>query len=103
MEKYRLARSGLPSPMVRATTALPPEPSIKPAADRIMDTGKMIFTADRAFCPTRLETNRPSTTLYTEVKIIMIIEGRVKRSSLLYVKWSESLICIFKLFLLGCV
>lgn len=63
MEKYRLASSGLPSPMVRATTALPPEPSMKPAADRIMDTGKMIFTADRAFCPTRLETNSPSTTL----------------------------------------
>ncbi len=63
MEKYWLASADLPSPMVRATTALPPEPSIKPAADRIMDTGKTMFTADRAFSPTRLETNRPSTTL----------------------------------------
>ena len=63
MEKYRLASSGLPSPMVRATMALPPEPSIKPKADRIMDTGKIIFTADSASSPTRLDTNRPSTML----------------------------------------
>ena len=80
--------------MVRATMALPPAPSIKPAAPIIMATGNMIFTADRAFSPIRLETNSPSTTLYTEVKIIMTMEGRVKRSSLRYVKWSESLIGI---------
>ena len=63
MEKYRLDRSALPSPMVRATIALPPEPSMKPKAARIMATGKMMFTADRASSPTRLDTNSPSTTL----------------------------------------
>ena len=63
MEKYRLASSCLPSPMVRATMALPPAPSIKPTAPIIIATGNMIFTADRAFSPIRLETNSPSTTL----------------------------------------
>ena len=59
-----------------------------------------MFTADRAFSPIRLETNSPSTTLYTEVKIIIVMEGRVKRSSLRYVKWSDNLMAI-ELFLLG--
>ena len=81
MEKYRLASSGLPSPIVRATMALPPEPSIKPKADRIIATGKMMFTADNASSPTRLDTNRPSTTLQMEVKIMVTIEGAVKRNS----------------------
>ena len=81
MEKYREASSGLPSPSVRATMALPPVPSMKPKAPTIIVTGKAMFTAERARSPTRLETNSPSTTLYREVKIIMTMDGSVYRSS----------------------
>ena len=63
MEKYWLASCRFPSPSVFATMALPPDPSIKPKAAKIMATGKMMLTADRASSPTRLETNSPSTTL----------------------------------------
>ena len=47
----------------------------------IMVTGKMMLTADRARSPTRLDTNRPSTTLYMEATTIMTTEGRVKRNN----------------------
>ena len=80
-EKYREASSGFPSPRVRATMALPPVPSMKPKAPMIMVMGKAMFTADRARSPTRLDTNSPSTTLYSEVKIIMMMDGSVYRSS----------------------
>lgn len=60
--KYCRALTGSPMPMARATSALPPVPSMKPKAPTIMVRGKMMFTAARALSPTRLETKRPSTT-----------------------------------------
>ena len=39
IEKERLACSGLPSPKVRATMALPPVPTIKPSAPKIIIKG----------------------------------------------------------------
>ena len=63
MEKYRFASSGLSSPSVLATMALPPVPSIKPKEPKIMLTGNMMFTADSARSPMRFATNSPSTTL----------------------------------------
>ena len=48
--------------------------------------GKTILMAESALLPTQLAMKRPSTTLYIEVKIIMITEGKVKRRSLAVVK-----------------
>ena len=48
--------------MVRATTALPPVPSMKPTVAKIIRAGMMRFTAAKAVFPAKLETNTPSTT-----------------------------------------
>ena len=62
MEKYLLARSFFPSPSVFATMALPPVPIIKPRALNPMRKGMMRLIAAKAVFPTKLDTNRPSTT-----------------------------------------
>ena len=59
---------------------------MKPTAEISIATGNMMLTALSAASPTRLDTRRPSTTLYSEVKIIMTMLGSVKRSSFAYVK-----------------
>ena len=45
-----------------------------------MHTGQIRFTAARAVLPAKLDTKMPSTMEYREVKIIMAMVGRVKRS-----------------------
>ncbi len=62
-EKYWLASSGFPSPIVLATIALPPVPTMKPRVPRIIMTGYTRFRAAKGVLPTKLDTNRPSTTL----------------------------------------
>ena len=52
------------------------------------------LTAAKGVLPAKFETKNPSTTLYIDVKIIMAMEGAVNINSFLYVKWSESFICI---------
>jgi len=94
IEKKRFAMSGRPSPSVRATTALPPVPSMKPTAEISIATGNMMLTALRPMSPTMLDTKSPSATLYSEVRIIMAMLGSVKRSRRPKEKWSDSLICI---------
>lgn len=54
--------------------------------------GYIKLTAAKGVFPTKLDTKYPSTTPYTDVKIIIIIDGRVKRKSFLYVKCSDNLI-----------
>ena len=62
-EKYRLASSGLSSPMVFATMAEPPVPIMNPGAPVTISSGMIRFTAAKAVFPAKLDTNTPSTTL----------------------------------------
>ena len=79
MEKYRLAFSRSPSPMVFATSALPPVPIIKPNPPRIIMNGITRLMAAKGTLPTKLDTNSPSTTPYIEVNTIITIGGRLNR------------------------
>ena len=63
MEKYLFAKSALPSPNVLATTAVPPVPIMKPKAPKIIKIGIIKLMAAKGILPTKLETNKPSTTL----------------------------------------
>ena len=54
--KSCFALSSSPSPIVLATSALPPVPSIKPRDPIIMITGYIIFTAARAVLPIKFDT-----------------------------------------------
>ena len=62
-EKYRFASSGLPCPMVFATMAEPPVPTMKPGAPAIISRGMMRLMAAKGVFPAKLDTNTPSTTL----------------------------------------
>ena len=62
MEKVRWASSFLPSPSSLDTSAVPPVPIIKPMPPRIITKGITRFTAAKGVLPTKLDTNRPSTT-----------------------------------------
>lgn len=62
MEKVRWASSCLPSPSSLDTRAVPPVPIMKPMPPRIITKGMTKFTAAKGVLPTKLETNRPSTT-----------------------------------------
>ena len=62
MENVRLALSGSPSPRILDTRAVPPVPSMKPMPPRIITKGITRFTEAKAVLPTKLDTNRPSTT-----------------------------------------
>ncbi len=57
-----MARRLSPSPMVLATSALPPVPNMKPMPPKIMMKGITRFTAAKDVLPTKLDTNSPSTT-----------------------------------------
>ena len=70
-----------PSPRVFATTADPPVPKIKPMVESIIKKGIIKFSAANGVFPAKLETKNPSTIEYTDVKIIIIIEGRVNLRS----------------------
>ena len=59
----RFARTASPSPMVFATSAAPPVPSMKPTDPSPMANGNTRFTAASASLPAKFDTNRPSTTL----------------------------------------
>ena len=59
----RFARTASPSPIVLATRAAPPVPSMKPTEPRPMASGNTRFTAASASLPAKFDTNRPSTTL----------------------------------------
>ena len=88
--KYSLALSFFFSPRVIATSALPPVPNMKPTPPNIIRNGIIRLMAAKASLPTKLETNRPSTTQYIDVNTIITIDGNTKRRSLLYVKWSDN-------------
>ena len=77
-------------PKVYAMSAVAPVPTIKPNVPSIIKKGITRFTAANATLPAKLETKIPSTTPYTELKTIMIIDGMANRISLPYVKCSES-------------
>ncbi len=85
-ENSRFALSLSPAPIVMAMMALPPVPNINPTAPNIIRNGMIKFTAAKGVFPTKFDTKNPSTTPYIDVKIIMTMEGRVKRNNLLYVK-----------------
>ena len=61
-EKYLLAFSLSPSPIVLATRALPPVPNMNPIAPRIIRYGMMKLTAANGPLPAKLEMKKPSTT-----------------------------------------
>ncbi len=82
-EKNCCALSDLPSPILFETRALPPVPNIKPIEDTIIIKGIIRLTEAKGVFPTKLETKNPSTILYNDVKTIIIIDGNVKRNSLL--------------------
>lgn len=71
-----------PSPSVFATSALPPVPTMKPMPPSIIMNGIIRFIAANGILPTKLETNRPSTTPYIEVNTIIMIGDRQNRNSL---------------------
>ena len=75
-----------------AISALPPVPNIKPKAPSTIMKGYIKFTAAKGVLPAKLDTKYPSTTPYTDVKIIIMIDGMVKRKSFLYVKCSDNFI-----------
>ena len=79
-ENRRFARSASPSPIVFATRAAPPVPSMNPMEPSAMASGNTRFTAASASLPAKFDTNRPSTTLYMDVNIIMAMEGSAKRT-----------------------
>lgn len=62
MEKVCCASSSLPSPSSLETRAVPPVPIMKPMPPRIMTKGMTRLMAAKGVLPTKLETNRPSTT-----------------------------------------
>ena len=80
--KYSLARSLSPRPMVFATMAVPPVPSMKPKPPRIIIRGKIMLIAAKGVLPTKFDTKRPSTTPYIEVKIIITTVGMTNFISL---------------------
>ena len=62
MEKYLFACSLSPSPSTRETSAVPPVPSIKPIAPRMMRNGIIRLMDANAVFPAKFDTNNPSTT-----------------------------------------
>ena len=97
-EKYSMAFSSFCSPSVLATMALPPVPIIKPNAEIPIINGMIRLIAAKAVLPTKLDTNNPSTTLYMDVKIIIMIDGNTNRNNFLYVKCSDNEILIHNSF-----
>ena len=89
-EKVWQAFSRLPSPMVFAVKAPPPVPKRKPKLPSMDISGKIKFNAVNSAFPAKLETKNPSTMVYTDVKISITMEGRVKRRSFAKVKLSEN-------------
>lgn len=81
IEKYRFASSRLPSPSAIDTTALPPVPIRKPTVPIPMSSGIIRLIAANEVLPAKLETKKPSTTLYIDVNTIIIIDGNTKRNS----------------------
>ncbi len=78
-----MAFSLSPSPNVLATMADPPVPNISPIVENIIKKGMIKLTAANGVFPAKLDTKKPSTTLYIDVHIIMPIVGKEKRNSLL--------------------
>ena len=62
IEKYLLAFSLSPSPIVLETSAHPPVPNINPTVPKIISAGIIKFTAANPSEPTMFDTNIPSTT-----------------------------------------
>ena len=56
--------------------ALPPVPNIKPAHPKIISMGMIKLTAAKGVLPAKLDTKNPSTTPYTDVNTIIMIDGR---------------------------
>lgn len=82
-EKYRFACSFLPSPYDLATMAVPPVPNINPTVPKIIKNGMARFTALKGISPAKLDTKKPSTTLYRDVNIIIAMDGKVNLISFL--------------------
>ena len=79
-EKSSRASLSFPSPNFFAIKALPPVESMMPTAKTILITGYTILAADRALVPNNLEIKMPSTMEYKDIKIIITIVGKAKRS-----------------------
>ena len=63
------------------TTALPPVPAMNPMVPTPISTGITRFRAAKGVFPTKLDTKKPSTMLYTEVHSSIKMDGATKRSS----------------------
>ena len=55
--------------------ALPPVPSMVATAMATLMTGKTILMEDSALLPTKRETKIPSTIVYSDINIIIMIDG----------------------------
>jgi len=60
-------------------SALPPAPIISPTEANTITTGQMMFTAASAVLPMKFDTKMPSTTVYSDVNIIIAMVGSVNR------------------------
>ena len=65
----------LPSPRYLLMTALPPVANMVPMAIAILIAGYTMLSEDSALLPTKRETKIPSTIVYSDIKIIMMIDG----------------------------
>jgi hypothetical protein len=61
--------------------AVAPVPNIVPSAMTTLNIGYIIFTAEKASVPIKRDTNIPSTTVYNDINIIIIMDGKVNRNS----------------------
>jgi hypothetical protein len=69
------ARSFFPSPRYLLIIALPPVPIIVETAIATLTTGYIILVDDNALLPIKREINIPSTIVYNDINIIIIIDG----------------------------
>jgi len=58
-------------------------PNINPTEPKIIKKGIIKLTAVKDVFPTKLDTKKPSTTPYTDVKTSITTEGKVKLNSFL--------------------
>ena len=80
-EKVLLALSGRPSPIFLATMAQLPVDSITEIPSTMLTTGYTILTDDRALVLMNRETKTPSTMVYSDMTIIIMVVGSANISS----------------------
>ena len=65
----------LPSPRYLLMTALPPVENMVPMAMASVMMGKTMLRDDRALLPTNREIKIPSTMVYSDMNVIMMMDG----------------------------